>query len=153
MRAILIDPEKQTLTEIQMEGEGIEEIYTLLGGRKITASGRSLKGNMVDGFDHILVSDDYMEDRDADSLRFWFQVDADRNPPSSYPIAGRGLACGVDEEGGRTDLRISVAELTKRITFTQRKFRGFNVRKDIPDAHIAIEPVVPLIDGANEEGR
>jgi hypothetical protein len=28
--------------------------------------------------------------------RFWFQVDAERDPPSSFPLAGRGLLTGAD---------------------------------------------------------
>jgi hypothetical protein len=40
-----------------------------------------------------------------------------------------GLAMGVDKEGAGCDVRISVAELAKRITFTQRKFRGFESRE------------------------
>jgi len=50
---------------------------------------RSLRGNMTERFDSIYVSDDFVEDRHEP--RVWFQVDADRTPPSSYPIAGKGL--------------------------------------------------------------
>src|SRR5215471_11584055 len=99
MRAILIDPEKRTLTEIEITGndDDLEEIYALLHCKRFASSGRNLNGSLEAGFDNILVSDDDMEDRD--DPRFWFQVDADRDPPSSYPIAGRGLAVGVGRKG------------------------------------------------------
>src|SRR5262245_9571412 len=122
MRALLIDPERRTVTEIQLKGDDYREIQKVLGCRSFT-TGAHLRGSIETGFDAVYVSDDYLEDRD--DLRFWFQVDADRNPPSSYPIAGLGLAVGIDENGAKCDAKTTVAELGKRITFTRRKFRGF----------------------------
>jgi hypothetical protein len=58
---------------------------------------------MSSGFDSILVSDDLLDERD-DPL-FWFQVDANRDPPSSHPIAGRGLAVATDRHGDGCDAR------------------------------------------------
>jgi hypothetical protein len=156
-RAILIDPEKRTITEIQIE-KGYEKIQEALGCRSFTAGSRPLTGSIAEGFDTLYVSDDDMEDRD--DPRFWFQVDTDRDPPSSYPIAGLGLAAGIDEEGGSCDVRISVADLTPRITFTQRKFRGFEVTHGrgfgvmggLPvHEMVRIEPKVPVIDGTDED--
>jgi hypothetical protein len=153
MRAILIDPEKRTFTEVQI-GKDIDQIRTLLKCESFTGSGRALNGSLSKGFDAILVSDDYLEDREADELRFWFQVDADRNPPSSYPIAGLGLAHGVDEEGETCDLRISAEELAKRITFTRRKFRGFETftgdAARARGADLVVEIKAPIIDGERE---
>jgi hypothetical protein len=146
MRAILIDPERRTFTEIQMsDSDDYKEVQAVLRCRSFT-TGAHLQGSIETGFDAIYVSDDSLEERD--DPRFWFQADADRDPPSSYPIAGLGLAMGVDEEGGGRDVRISVEELTKRITFTQRKFRGFESR--ITPGGIAIDMNVPIIDGADE---
>jgi hypothetical protein len=87
-RAILIDPEKRNFTEIQI-GKGIKDIYKAIGCRCFT-TGAFLTGSIEEGFDSVMVSDDDLEDRD--DPRFWFQVDADRNP--SFPIAGRGLVTG-----------------------------------------------------------
>jgi hypothetical protein len=100
-RAILIDPEQQSFTEVKI-GRGIDQIQQLLHCRSFTGSGRALNGSLSKGFDSILVSDDYLEDRE--DPRFWFQLDAERNPPSSFPIAGFGLAHGVDEQGETCDL-------------------------------------------------
>jgi len=122
MRAILIDPETKTFTEIQI-ADDIDGIQKVLRCGRFTTGGRPLRGSLSTGFDTLYVSDDSLEDREGP--RFWFQVDADRDPPSSYPIAGLGLACGTDSNGAACDVGISVAELQSRITFTQWKFRGF----------------------------
>jgi hypothetical protein len=63
--------------------------YRMLNCCRIANCSRSLRGNMTERFDSIYVSDDFVEDRHEP--RVWFQVDADRTPPSSYPIAGKGL--------------------------------------------------------------
>jgi hypothetical protein len=146
MRAILIEPDKRTLTEIQLEDDDYRRIQKVLRCRSFT-TGAHLSGSIEAGFDAVCVSDDPLEDRD--DPRFWFQVDATRSPPSSYPITGLGLAMGTDTEGAGCDVRISVEELTKRITFTQRKFRGFESRK-IPGG-LAIDINAPIIDGTAED--
>ena len=153
MRAILIDPEKRTISEIQVEAKGIAYIREALGCRSFTTGSHPLTGSMAKGFDALYVSEDDLED--ADDPRFWFQVDADRDPPSSYPIAGRGLVVGTDKEGEDCDARISVAELTPRITFTQRKFRGFEVHTGAEararGAVVVVEAKAPIIDGTAEK--
>ena len=122
MRAILIDPETKTFTEIQI-ADDIDGIQKVLRCGRFTTGARPLRGSFSIGFDTLYVSDDSLEDREGP--RFWFQVDADRDPPSSYPIAGPGLAYGIDSNGAACDVGINVAELQSRITFTQWKFRGF----------------------------
>ena len=159
MRAILIDPEKRTFTEIQLEDDDYRKIQATLRCRSFT-TGAHLSGSIEQGFDAIYVSDDELPDEptaDNPGPRFWFQVDADRNPPSSYPIGSLGLAMGVDKEGAGCDVRISVAELTSRITFTQRKFRGFESsqgRGKVGDHEIEmvrIDLKAPIIDGREED--
>ena len=41
---------------------------------------------------------------------------------------GRGLVVGVDRNGEDCDARISLEELTARVSFTRRKFRGFKAK-------------------------
>jgi hypothetical protein len=115
----------------------------------------ALGGSYEEGFDAIYASDDPLDD--CDDPRFWFQLDADRNPPSSFPIAGLGVAHGIDPEGNGCDVRISVAELERSITFTERKFKGFSVKtfdsaeqSGLVRAIMQIEPVAPIIDGTDE---
>jgi hypothetical protein len=147
VRAILIDPEKRALTEIHI-GNGIEEIYAALHCEHFT-TGAHLGGSLEDGFDSVYVSDDDLEERD--DPRFWFQV------ADSFPIAGFGLALGTDPKGAGCDVRISVADLAKRITYTQRKFRGFKSETFDPAKGeglfrpiLKVEAVAPIIDGTEE---
>jgi hypothetical protein len=89
--------------------------------------------------------DDYLFEG-YDCPRFWFQLDADRNPPSSFPVAGRGLVHGVNREGDLCDARISIEELRSRITFTQREFKGFTRN----EAFGCPEPIAPIIDDSSQ---
>jgi hypothetical protein len=154
MRAILIDPEKRTITEIQLKGKGFRETNAVLRCHSHT-TGAFLSGSLEEGFDAVYVSDDPLEERD--DPRFWFQVDADRNPPSSYPLAGLGLALGTDPRGASCDVGISVEELRRRITFTQRKFRGFETFTGAAararGADLVVEPRAPLVDGTEEDPK
>ena len=75
-------------------------------------TGAHLRGSLETGFDAIYVGDDPLED--WDDPRFWFQVDADRNPPSSHPIAGLGLALGTNKEGAGCDVGIRLEEAGAR---------------------------------------
>jgi hypothetical protein len=142
VRAVLIDPENKTVSEIQTKGN-IRDTKAILQCRSFT-TGAWLRGTVSKGFDAIMVSDDELDERD--DPRFWFQVDADHNPPSSFPIAGRGLAVGVDNEGETCDLQISVEDIAKRITFTQRKFLGFDVQENVGGFDIVVSPIAPIID-------
>jgi hypothetical protein len=153
MRAILIDPEKRTVREIQHPGGGYRETNRVLGCNEYGLAAWLDDGPTSEGFDAVYASDDPL-DADRDDPRFWFQVDADRDPPSSFPIAGLGLALGTDAEGKSCDVRISVDELAKRITFTQRKFRGFTIESGVDDisAFMGVTPIAPIIDGAVDKG-
>jgi hypothetical protein len=145
MRAILIDPEKKTVTEIQLKSGDYREIRAILQCHSI-ASSAHLGGSIAKGFDAVFVSDDLLEERE--DPRFWFQVDASRDPPSSFPIAGRGVAMGTDSKGDACDVRIGVAELASWITFTQRKFRGFKLssKSSADVTHLSIDVVAPIVD-------
>lgn len=89
MRGHLINSERKTIEEIDGAFEDYEEINRALGCESMTTGSRPLRGDIEQGFDAVYVSDDNLEDHD--DPRFWFQVDADRNPPSSFPIAGNGF--------------------------------------------------------------
>lgn len=145
MRGILIDSAAQAVAEIEWSGE-YEDMLKILECEAI-AEGAYLGGSIEHGFDAVMVSDDYLEDRD--NPRFWFQVDANRDPPSSYPIAGRGLAVGTDPEGKSCDVCVRTEDLVHRVTFTQRKFRGFDVRKP-REGVLVVDVVAPIIDGPGQ---
>jgi hypothetical protein len=63
MRAILIDPEKRTIREIQHSGGGYQETNSILGCDTYT-TGAWLTGSIEKGFDAVYASDDPIEDAD-----------------------------------------------------------------------------------------
>lgn len=142
MRAVLIDPRKRAFTELRLESDDYREIRAALQCRSFTI-GAYLSGSPSTGYEVVYVSDDCLED--ADDPKFWFQIDADRDPPTSHPIAGWGLVVGADQDGEDADARISVAELASRVTFTRRKFRGFKT-SEIPGG-LAVTVNAPIVDG------
>jgi hypothetical protein len=152
MRAILIDPEQRTISEIQLDSDDYREIQKVLRCDSFMTAAH-LAGSIDTGFDAVYASDDEFAVRE-DDLSFWFQVDADCDPPSCYPIAGLGLALGADMHGKGCDVGISVAELTSRITFTKRKFRGFETftgeEARARGKDIVVEVKAPIIDGTDE---
>ena len=154
VRAFLVDPEKRAITEIEVEVD-CGEIQKLIGCHYMTSGSRPLRGKISTGFDTLYVSDDMLED--GDNPRFWFQVDADSNPPSSYPIPGRGVVIGVDAEGETCSPKIGLPELERRITFTQRKFRGFETftgkEARARGADFVVELKAAIIDGPDEQSN
>jgi hypothetical protein len=144
MKAFLIDPAKQQVTEIDFKG-GAKAIREILGCCSFCEGSRPLRGNISVGWDGVLVGDDDLPREE----RYWFQVDADRDPPSSFPIAGRGLVVGADTEGNDCDAGIDIAELRQRVTFTQRKFRGVDTRPTTDGFNVSI--IAPIIDGGSEK--
>jgi hypothetical protein len=119
VRAILIDPEKQSLTEVQFETGDCREIQQTLGCQSFVTDAflydNTDEDSLYDDFDMIITGND--DAADMVYPRFWFQVDADRAPPSSCPLAGLGLAVGSEWDGNPVDVQISVEELRSRITF------------------------------------
>jgi hypothetical protein len=141
MRAYLIDGDQRSITEIDFIGD-YKAMQRAIGCDEFT-SGAFLNGSISEGFDDVLVSDDYLEDED--DPKGWFQIDADRDPPSSFPIAGKGLVIGADKMGESCGARISLEELTSRVTFTRRKFRGFEVKTGgVFDLEVTMK--APIVD-------
>ncbi len=157
-RIYLIDPMSQSVTETKL-GKGLPAIRSALKCKRFTIGSRPLRGNLADGCDSIYVSDDYLEDLEPEQTRYWFQVDADRDPPSSFPICGRGLVHGVDTAGDTCDVTISIAEVRSRITFTERRFKGFEVTHGgttemfgkIMPIMTTVSAIAPIVDGASEK--
>jgi hypothetical protein len=122
MRAILIDPWERSLSEIDV-GEGDDEIKKALQCDDITLG--SIERITSAAGDRLLLLVDksylqvgYMVDRDNPPV--WFTMDADRVPPTTSSIPVLGVLIGLDENGYHNDAKISLEELTRRITFMQR---------------------------------
>ena len=166
MRAYLIDATIRTIIEFDYIDE-LHEPAEILGGNgrgNFTLGSGPLAppvlDDSADGFlaDYVYVRDHGLEQwRDGDSTpedrgkitgdpRFWFQIDAGRKSPTSPLIPGRGLVIGVREEGDWTDARISLAELTARVTFSRRKLRGMTTSATIMTGEMWSVPVAPVIE-------
>ena len=78
--------------------------------------------------------------------RCWFQIDADLDPPATFPIPGRGLVIGVTEDGLWCDARLTLEELTRRVRFTRRKLRGLTTWTEIMKNETWTGPEAPIIE-------
>jgi hypothetical protein len=120
VRAILVDPEQQSLTEVELDPHDERRFYQLVGSSTIT-DGATLIASSSRGWDAVFVNDEPMGFRS--SRRFWFQIDVELTPPTSDPLQGRGLVVGFSKDGPH-DVHIGIEELRSRITFTQQKYRS-----------------------------
>ena len=113
MRALLIDPETRTVSEVQVNPDLAEhtvndtEICALLGCEDF---GRVMK---ID--DHDSVYADEYEGEGHDDPRYYFEVQP-RQGLAWEPIGRKGLVFGPRGE----DAKISVDELTSRVTFDSK---------------------------------
>jgi hypothetical protein len=123
MRAILIDPAKRSISEVDVVvGDDVEIQKILRCDSFKTGVFRRLNGSLETGGDTLLVDDSYLRGyaEYRDDPPFWFQVDRGTSPPTSAAIPVRSLVIGYDRNGYHTDARISLEELTKRIIFMPR---------------------------------
>jgi hypothetical protein len=115
-----------------------------------------------DGGTDVVYYDDYQDEAGEDP-RGWYQIDADLHSRLSPPRAGRALVIGIDHGkpypadhgvtfyedlvgpdyrgGEHSDARISVEDLTARVTFTRRVFRDY---EEDEDGFISI--VAPIVE-------
>ena len=119
MRALLINPRLQTITEIDYDGT--PEAMCKLVGCDIFKVASTLKGWLQEGFDTVWVSDDEL-DEDRYPNR-WFQIGIGTDKATN-PIAGNGLVVGTGTAGENCPAILSRDELARRVTFKRRKL-GF----------------------------
>jgi hypothetical protein len=126
MRGYLIDPKQQTVSQIDFE-TGVQGIKTILGCDDFAYV--AYLGGFKEKTDHLIVSNDFLlEDRPKEDLRYWFQIDAGCDPPSSSLICDLGLVSGADVKGESCEPTITLDEVRKRVTFMRRVFKGFATR-------------------------
>lgn len=102
MKAFLIDPKAQSITEVDYSGD-YQDIYALIE---------------ADTFDVVRLyptgDGAFIDDEGLLKEQEFFWVH--RNYPG--PLAGRGLVLGVDEEGESAAPAVTLQQLAKDITFT-----------------------------------
>jgi hypothetical protein len=112
MKAILIDPETETLTEIDYDGN-YQSIYSLIGCETFTLV-------QIADSDCIFV--------DAEGLlnnpQYFFKY-RDYN----QPLAGKGLVLGTDGRGESIAPTVTVEDLRPLITFPKLSIQGFEQRE------------------------
>lgn len=89
--------DKRSISEIDISCD--QDLRSVLDCEMLTVCG------YLGGADGVICSHDYLGD--AEIPRHWFQIDTGQNPPSSYPIAGRGVAIGTGDNGENIAAEIS----------------------------------------------
>ena len=103
MRAIKINPETRTITEVDCNGLADEQ--SIVGGNIESAH------YFDNGVDRIMVNESGLYSLPADSA--WFIVEGAFNP-----FKGNGVVVGVDENTGDTvDAKISLEDLKSKVRF------------------------------------
>ena len=108
MRIILIDPEKETVTEVQMEN-GLKAIYEMLDC-KIFCVPMNYENK------------DAMYSDDESWLRYEGTEKGFMFPTWTYPIIGKSLIIGTDDEGESVDAKSKVTDFTETVIWKDAKY-------------------------------
>lgn len=116
MRAILIDPVAETVTEVDHSGD-YKEIYHFLSDE--------MHGLEVDTFDAVRINDSDTIFIDDDGLlkdpRYFFKWQG-----YEQPLAGRGLILASDQEGETIGTELSLDYVKRHVSFGKLKVLGFD---------------------------
>ena len=103
MKAYLIDPKEQTITQIEHDNSDYKNISKTIGCQYFTTV-------VLNEHDDTIYLDDegllYMD------IKYMFQIDNNEN----FCYAGKGLVLGTDEEGESCEPTITLEELKQRVT-------------------------------------
>ncbi len=129
MRAILIDPEAKTVTEVDYIGKSYRDIYDMIDCETFTVVG-------IEHDDAIYVDDEGLL---KDDPQFFFTYRG-----YAQPLAGKGLVLGTDEDGNSTEPVSTLDDIKNRVRFVELKLEGF---EDISGAvdHPILGPNTPMI--------
>ena len=117
MKAILIDPENHTVTEVEYNGN-YKHIYELIGCETFTVVDIGRDNN---GLTHSIFVDD---EGLLNNPRYFFIWNG-----YQQPLAGKGLILGCDEEGETVAATLDLEAVRLNVSFTELSVRGF---KEIP---------------------
>lgn len=110
-RAYLIDPEKQVITLVQLDGT-VEHMHKLMGCELFTLGARFHNGDTIYVDDEGLLKGD-------DILIHLFRVNERKVRVSNpTPLAGKALLCGCNERTGEsTDPLITIDQLRRVVVW------------------------------------
>lgn len=105
IRAILIDPFTETITEVKMVDTKLQTIYNLIGCDIITIT------NLANGTDMILDDEGLLKNSENQAY-FKFGI-------GSQPFAGKALIVATNDEGDFASLpeKVSVEKINDRVIF------------------------------------
>ena len=103
MKAYLIDPKEQTITQVEHDASDYKNISRTIGCDYFTTVVINEEG------DTIFLDDEGLLHMD---IKYMFQIDNNEN----FCQSGKGLVLGCDREGESCDPNITLDELKKRVT-------------------------------------
>jgi len=105
IRAILIDPFTETVSQVTLVDTKLQTYYNLLGCSLITMAG------LADGVDMILDDEGLLKDSNSQA---YFKIGI-----GSQPFAGKALVVGTDEEGNTVSLpeNVTTEKVFERVIF------------------------------------
>ncbi len=103
MKAYLIDPKEQTITQVEHDNSDYKNISRTIGCQYFTTV------TLNEHDDTIYVDDEGLLLMD---IKYMFQLDHNEN----FCYAGKGLVLGTDEEGESCEPTITLEELKQRVT-------------------------------------
>jgi hypothetical protein len=112
MRGILIDPKAKTITEVEHD-KNYKQIYEFIGADCFQGFYHGMDGN------DMMYVDDMGLFRENQSYFMWMDYE--------QPIPGKGLILGIEGDDS-TDTTLTIAEVTKRVTWTNKEFVGTSTR-------------------------
>lgn len=114
MRAILIDPEARTITEVESSGhgDGPTGIHALIG-----TEGSPFDVRMLSPDESLYLDDEgLLKLEEGESHRFT-EIDG-------QTFAGKLLVIGVDPEGDSAPTRLTVEQVRRVVGFSKRRYNG-----------------------------
>lgn len=105
MKAILIDPFDETVTEVEHNGD-YRQIYTLLSHPEHPVSCFTVV--QIENNDAIFVDDEGL----LKDPKYFFSYEG-----YPQPLAGKGLILGTNDEGDSVDVVTTVDDIKKRVSF------------------------------------
>ena len=106
MKAFLIDPYEATIKEVQYKGD-YNEIYDLIDAEIFTCV------SFNEEEDNIFIDDEGMINGKDQAF---FRV-IDTPAGDTYPLIGKGLVLGTNEDGESVEPKITLEQLKKQVQF------------------------------------
>jgi len=115
MKALLIDPVRHTVTEVEHTGN-YRHIYELLSDKLNELEVDTFTAVGLQNGDAIYVDDEGL----LKDPRYFFEWRG-----YAQPLAGRGLILGTDEEGGSIEPKTTLEEARRNVRFGELSVQGF----------------------------